>query len=356
MGLNKRRHARHRLPPPSPRPPPSTRHPPRRRARPDTLIFKQGSRYLFLITHASPPGKPATLFKRVNGCSSVPHLMLAMGALGRFHAKWWNSAAPVEGASSATALSWAGRPLTAGGLLPTVPISVARAGWAVTIKAGLKALPRCFESMTRSGREVPPFGAEYASFVKAVRPIVRRKRAGLVNALFHPPLTLVHGDAHLENIFFGEQFEGGCTFIDFGLTMFGRALADVAMVVGQGIPVDVRREHERELVRHYYAALLHYGVKDFSWDECWDDFRLQLFRPFLSLLVIVPNFHRNRTARTGMFAAEPSAGDKKLYEMYSEINKRLAAALNDHGWVELVRETIADTATGCITKHWRPCC
>ena len=42
--------------------------------------------------------------------------------------------------------------------------------------------------------------------------------------------------------------------------------------------------------------------------------------------------------------------------MYREINKRLAAALNDHGWAELVRETIADTATGCITKHWRPCC
>ena len=28
--------------------------------------------------------------------------------------------------------------------------------------------------------------------------------------LFRSPLTLVHGDAHIENVFFGEQFEGGC--------------------------------------------------------------------------------------------------------------------------------------------------
>ena len=45
-----------------------------------------------------------------------------------------------------------------------------------------------------------------------------RRRHAVARELVRPPLTLCHGDCHLENIFFGEHFEGGCMFIDFGLT------------------------------------------------------------------------------------------------------------------------------------------
>ena len=49
-------------------------------------------RYCFLIENCSPPPKPALMFKRLDGCDSMPHLMIAMRGLARFHARW--SASP----------------------------------------------------------------------------------------------------------------------------------------------------------------------------------------------------------------------------------------------------------------------
>ena len=46
-------------------------------------------RYCFLIENCSPPPKPALMFKRLDGCDSMPHLMIAMRGLARFHARWW---------------------------------------------------------------------------------------------------------------------------------------------------------------------------------------------------------------------------------------------------------------------------
>jgi thiamine kinase-like enzyme len=209
-----------------------------------------------------------------------------------------------------------------------------------------------------------------------VRPIIRRRRLAVVREMFRPPLTMVHGDCHLENIFFGEHFEarrqrtpplhplrplhppstplrpwqGGCSFIDFGLTSFGKGVADVAMILAQGMSVEARRKHEVELLKHYHASLLEYGVKDYSWETCYYDFQINLFRPLVSLLTIAPNFAKQRKARVGMFAPTLSEGDATLAALYHEINHRLATALLDHKWHEIIAE-LPLTAN----KYMRPC-
>jgi hypothetical protein len=42
--------------------------------------------------------------------------------------------------------------------------------------------------------------------------------------------------------------------------------------------------------------------------------------------------------REGMFSQMPNKGDQKLLAMYKEMNTRLAAALNDHNWVENIKD------------------
>ena len=37
-------------------------------------------------------------------------------------------------------------------------------------------------------------------------------------------LTLVHGDCHLDNLFFSERYPNGCALIDFALVAFGPAV------------------------------------------------------------------------------------------------------------------------------------
>ena len=54
--------------------------------------------------------------------------------------------------------------------------------------------------------------------------------------------------------------------------MFGQALSDVATVLGGGLPVELRRAHERSLVAQYHGCLTEFGVPNYSFDECWRDY------------------------------------------------------------------------------------
>ena len=40
-------------------------------------------------------------------------------------------------------------------------------------------------------------------------------------------------------------------------------------------PAD-RRRLERELVQHYHQGLLRHGIKGYTWDDCWHDYRLAI--------------------------------------------------------------------------------
>ncbi|MEA3055501.1 MAG: hypothetical protein QOD30_933 [Actinomycetota bacterium] len=49
--------------------------------------------------------------------------------------------------------------------------------------------------------------------------------------------------------------------------------SDVAYFLGNAFDADVRRGCERELVTRYHRALADdYGVSDYPFDRCWDDY------------------------------------------------------------------------------------
>jgi len=296
--------------------------------------------YCLLIENANPPQAPSLCFKRIDGCDSIPHLMLAVRGLARMHAKWWGATRKTK------ELSWAISPHHLGGVMPRLPSSFVSTGWILELKTGFKALPYLYSSKIAAVK----FGEEYREFIAEVRPRIRRRRAAVVRELFRPPLTLVHGDTHLENIFFGQQFEGGAVFIDFGLTGIGAPLSDVSELLGTGMRPKVRRKHELEIVRHYHRCLLEYGVKDFSWEQCWADYKFQFMRVLIKILHVAPSFCQQRRRGMGMFAEKPSPGDAKLLAMYKEMNTRLSSALMDHGWAEHL-----DEMPVTANRFYRPC-
>ena len=88
----------------------------------------------------------------------------------------------------------------------------------------------------------------------------------------HGPRTLIHGDAHVGNsVVFNRQFsaltpledefapsilaspEAG--FYDFQLSAFGNPMIDVSYYITSALDPDVRRVREKELIKHYLAAL-----------------------------------------------------------------------------------------------------
>ena len=53
------------------------------------------------------------------------------------------------------------------------------------------------------------------------------------------------------------------------------------------ISIEDRRAHEKDLLKLYHDTLCENGVKDYSFDQCWDDYRMtmldSLFRMVMAL-------------------------------------------------------------------------
>jgi hypothetical protein len=105
--------------------------------------------------------------------------------------------------------------------------------------------------------------------------------ADLVARRLPPPTprntTLTHGDFRLDNMLFDAK--GGAAplvTLDWQSPAIGVGAVDVAYFLGMALPIELRRANERALLEHYLAALRGHGVRDYSYDELYDDYRRTL--------------------------------------------------------------------------------
>ncbi|CAN5530806.1 hypothetical protein BH09ACT8_BH09ACT8_58940 [soil metagenome] len=78
---------------------------------------------------------------------------------------------------------------------------------------------------------------------------------------------LLHGDIRADNLFFdGERLK----IVDFQMASRGVGTADIAYLVSQGLPTEVRRGQDETLVREY---LDHLGVPGYTFDDAWRHYR-----------------------------------------------------------------------------------
>ncbi len=69
---------------------------------------------------------------------------------------------------------------------------------------------------------------------------------------------LLHGDIRADNLFFdGDHLK----VVDFQFASRGAGAADIAYLVSQGLPTEVRRGHDEALVREYLERLAEHGVE-----------------------------------------------------------------------------------------------
>ena len=93
---------------------------------------------------------------------------------------------------------------------------------------------------------------------------------------------LLHGDIRADNLFFdGDRLK----VVDFQFASVGAGVADIAYLVSQGVPTEVRRGHDVELVREYLARLTESGVDDYSFDEAWRHYRFAV--AYLMVLPVI---------------------------------------------------------------------
>jgi hypothetical protein len=125
--------------------------------------------------------------------------------------------------------------------------------------------------MAALGDQLPrPWRATYERVLPALPGLFKRHATGR-------NLTLVHGDAHLGNFLFPKAAEAEKTYlIDWQFWHPTIGGTDLAFMMATDWEPDTRRHLEEALMRRYYGQLLAHGVRDYQWEDCWDDYRLSV--------------------------------------------------------------------------------
>ena len=133
---------------------------------------------------------------------------------------------------------------------------------------------------------------------------------------------IVHGDYRLDNLLFAPDGTAGppVTAIDWQTLSLGLPVRDLAYLVGTGLAIDGRRTHERSIVEAYHQALIAYGVRDYPFETCWDDYRFAMLQgPLVSVFGCA-------------YGARTERGDA----MFAAMVDRSCTAMRELGTVDLI--------------------
>jgi Phosphotransferase enzyme family len=116
-----------------------------------------------------------------------------------------------------------------------------------------------------SGNFDGPIGSRVPPRVRDAPRLLRSVRALADQLETAEPQCLVHGDAHVGNLFLNAS--GRPCLVDWQLVQGGPWYLDVGYHLGCTLSPDERRHHERDLLRHYLDRLRGEGGDAPSWDE-----------------------------------------------------------------------------------------
>jgi len=192
---------------------------------------------------------PAVVGDQLAGCR-VEQAKLAIGELAKFHATWWEHPKLPE-------LTW----------MPGIDDD-----WYVdAVEQGYRDAWGPFAQ--HFGEQLSPKMRTVAEqFVSQIRTSMQ--------GLGQPPVTIVHGDYRLDNLFFGGP-DAPIAVIDWQIANRGHGVFDVAYFVAGTLPPAERKAVERDLLRLYHETLVERGVRGYDFATCWEDYR----RSVLLLLV-----------------------------------------------------------------------
>jgi len=187
---------------------------------------------------------PSRVGNPVEGCSDEEE-ELAVASLARHHAQWWGDSA-LENASWPDCLAVVGT----------------RAG-------------RLYRE--RADRFIDKFGNDLSADMKDRVLELAGKIAFIHERLSRPPITMIHGDFQLQNLFFQESEKGlEMTVIDWKEISPGRGPYDLAVFLG--CYARNAGKSDTDLLRNYHTALLNGGVSGYSFEECLNDYKFAMLR------------------------------------------------------------------------------
>lgn len=216
---------------------------------------------------------------QIAGCSAEAAHEVVIAAAD-MHARFWN-------ASELDAFGW----------LPATTVGLERAG----------AVARAFARGWSLRRDAAP-----ASIRSSIDAAVEAY-PNLLERAARPPLTLIHGDYRLDNMFLGPAGED-LTVIDWQFVARCRGVYDVAYFVALDLDTTARRALEGDLFEAYRARLAAAGI-EYEREAIEVDYRLGLLLSYA--VFAIGAMGQDRETRAG-----------RMHDIGLE---RLGAAISDHG-------------------------
>ncbi len=209
----------------------------------------------------------------------------AIVAAGKLHGAWWDK---VDGEAMAALFDFANPEFCA------------------AVQGGYEGfLPGALEN----------FADCYSEYTKETAQAFAPKSAEVLQTLSSGRRTFVHGDYRADNLMFADEFgDDALAAVDWQISGRGSGLYDIAYLICNSVPQDFRREAEKQLLLDYHNTLLEMGVADYSFDDCWHDYRMAVL--------------------CGMFVAIYTAGGMELgnergVQLARAISRRVDAAVNE---------------------------
>ncbi|MDJ0853348.1 MAG: phosphotransferase, partial [Myxococcota bacterium] len=206
---------------------------------------EDGTAYIMLLEDLAEAG---CTFRNAREGSTPAYTRQVVGSLARLHAHFWNTQ------RFAGDLSWVAP-------APRHPI-------------GPKLVERALD---RFASEMPPVFAEvgrlYVEHTDAVYDLWDEGEA-----------TLVHGDAHIGNLFSDGERAG---FLDWACLSRTPGIRDVSYFLTNSVDPEERRRDGEGLLRHYVATLAEAGVEPPSFEDLWRRHRRHAVYSWVSATVTI---------------------------------------------------------------------
>ncbi len=130
------------------------------------------------------------------------------------------------------------------------------------------------------------------------------------------PRTLLHGDAHLGNMYFQD---GQVGFLDWQVNQRGQGMRDVAYFLINSMDTEFRLAHQEVLIRHYLSTLIECGIV-FDFDLAWRQYRLQSVYAWVAGIVTAPsNFQPERVVISGLSRSCRAIVDLNAIDLIREL-------------------------------------
>ena len=205
---------------------------------------------------------------RVAGCT-VEQARVAVGEIVKLHTQWW-------GRTDAHELSWLAKQTARAN--PDQARQQYDAWWPDFYAQAQAQLPAALVAPSQQ------LGQQRAA--------IRQRVFGDTDDAGKSPRTLIHRDFQLDNLFFGPTLDadastqGSAAFavVDWQFTSRGIGVWDVAYFLSESLLPATRRRVEMALLRDYHQALRAQGIEGYSFDACYNDYRMALLQRHTALV------------------------------------------------------------------------